>query len=31
MVICSPTVGAGIDFSLDHFDMGIHLYADSNN
>lgn len=26
-IICSPSVGAGIDFSLEHFDIGIHLYV----
>lgn len=27
IIMCSPTVGAGIDFSEKHFDIGIHLYA----
>lgn len=27
MIMCSPSVGAGIDFSLEHFDLGIHLYV----
>jgi hypothetical protein len=26
-IICSPSVGAGIDFSEEHFDIGIHLYV----
>lgn len=29
-IICSPTVGAGIDFSLEHFDMSINLYMADN-
>jgi len=26
-IICSPSVGAGIDFNLEHFDIGIHLFV----
>ena len=28
--MCSPCVGAGIDFSENYFDLAIHLYADSS-
>ncbi len=28
--MCSPTVGAGCDFNLEHFDVGIHLYVADN-
>lgn len=30
IILCSPTVGAGIDFSLEHFDVAIDLYVSDN-
>ncbi len=30
IILCSPTVGAGIDFSLEHFDVAIDLFVSDN-